>query len=115
MLKANGPPNSEDKKYPHFITSFVKGFYQFEIHESKKAPAATDANFLNTENIYSGAKSSVVGMRLPITLKAMSPVRVRIKTNPTETGSDLCWETTKRDGCYILYTLFSYVDIFIPL
>lgn len=29
-----------------------------------------DANFLNTKNIYRGAKSSVVGMRLPITLKA---------------------------------------------
>lgn len=68
------------KKHPHFITSFIK---EVSIHllnvtkkptRARKALAAPDANFLNTKNIYRGAKSSVVGMRLPITLEALGAV-----------------------------------------
>lgn len=39
-------------------------------HESEKELAAPYANFSNTKIIYRAAKSSVVGTRLPITLKA---------------------------------------------
>lgn len=86
--------------------------------ESKRALSAPHANFLNTKNIYRGAKSSVVGMRLPITLKTGGAEEYELKQIPLKHWATFAGTPLREMagfGCYILYALLSYADIFIQL
>lgn len=77
-----------------------------------RAPYALNTNFLNAENIFRGAKSSIVGMRLPITLKARRAVEYELKQIPPRLWATFCRRELPLCVFSIFYMLYFFMLTF---